>query len=282
MGDVDMNLGQLLLRQGLLSEEDLADALSEHERSGLPLAQVVVRLGLVKEDALVGALGAQQQSKAKKGVGEMLLEQGCITQEQLDKALMTQKMTGKRLGQTLVDLKFMPEERLVESLANQFDVPRVKLDTFDIDDDAGMYLPEDLCRENKIVPLFVTKSEDEFHRERKTLTIAVADPTNMHIMDIVKFKSRMEVKSVVASEADVVKTIDRVFLMALKRSKAKKLDQIARFNDSKMIEVKMSKAEEISYLQGLVREAEFWESKDKYEGYYLAVRTRLNRLLSEV
>ena len=190
-----MNLGQLLLRQGVLDEDQLAHA----------------RLGMVSEETLTNILGSQMQSSTKMRIGEMLLAQGYITQEQLDKALETQKTTGKRLGRTLVDLGYMPEERLVEILSRQFEVPYVKLDNFNIDPNAYTFLPEDMCKQYKVVPLFVQKGEDDRRQVRSVMTIAMTDPTNMRTISIVKFKVRMDVDIVMASEADVMKAIERVF-----------------------------------------------------------------------
>ena len=206
-----MNLGQLLLRQGVLDEDQLAHAMAEHKRTGLMLSKILVRLGMVSEETLTNILGSQMQSSTKMRIGEMLLAQGYITQEQLDKALETQKTSGKRLGRTLVDLGYMPEERLIEILSRQFEVPYVKLDNFNIDPNAYTFLPEDMCKQYKVVPLFVQKGEDERHQMRSVMTIAMTDPTNMRTISIVKFKVRMDVDIVMASEADVMKAIERVF-----------------------------------------------------------------------
>ena len=206
-----LNLGQLLLRQGILDEDQLAHAMAEHKRTGLMLSKILLRLGMVSEDTLTSILGVQMQSSTKMRIGEMLLKQGYINEEQLNKALEMQKTTGKRLGRTLVDLGFMPEERLIEILSMQFEVPYVRLENFIIDPDAYTYLPEDLCKTYKIVPLFVLKAEDERHMQRVSLTIAMTDPTNMRVINIVKFKVKMEVDIVMASEKDVLKAIDRVF-----------------------------------------------------------------------
>ena len=211
ISNAKMNLGQLLIRQGVLDEDQLAHATSEHKRTGIPLAKILIRLGMVSEDTLTSILGVQMQSTTKMRIGEMLLAQKYITQEQLDQALEEQKKTGKRLGRTLVDLKFMPEERLVEILSKQFEVPYVKLENFALDPEAYTYLPEDLCRTYKVVPLFISKGEDDRRVQREAMTIAMTDPTNMRVINIVKFKVKMEVDIVMASDADVVKTIDRVF-----------------------------------------------------------------------
>ena len=211
MNNNKMNLGQLLLRQGVLDEDQLAHAMAEHKRTGLMLSKILVRLGMVSEETLTNILGSQMQSSTKMRIGEMLLAQGYITQEQLDKALETQKTSGKRLGRTLVDLGYMPEERLIEILSRQFEVPYVKLDNFDIDPNAYTYLPEDMCKQYRVVPLFVQKSEDERRQVRSVLTIAMTDPTNMRTISIVKFKVRMDVEVVMASDADVQKCIERVY-----------------------------------------------------------------------
>ncbi len=206
-----LNLGQLLLRQGVLDEDQLAHAMAEHKRTGLMLSKILVRLGMVNEETLTNILGSQMQSSTKMRIGEMLLAQGYINQEQLDKALETQKTSGKRLGRTLVDLGYMPEERLIEILSRQFEVPYVKLDNFSIDPNAYNYLPEDMCRQYKVVPLFVQNGEDDRRQAKSVLTIAMTDPTNMRTISVVKFKVRMDVEVVMASEADVMKAIDRVY-----------------------------------------------------------------------
>ena len=109
MNNSKMNLGQLLLRQGVLDEDQLAHAMAEHKRTGLMLSKILVRLGMVSEETLTNILGSQMQSSTKMRIGEMLLAQGYITQEQLDKALETQKTSGKRLGRTLVPSTTCPK-----------------------------------------------------------------------------------------------------------------------------------------------------------------------------
>ncbi len=211
ISNTKMNLGQLLLRQGVLDEDQLAHAMSEHKRTGIMLSKILVRLGMVSEDTLTSILGVQMQSTTKMRIGEMLLAQGYINEEQLNKALEAQKSTGKRLGRTLVDLGYMPEERLIEILSRQFEVPYVKLDNFHIDSEAYTYLPEDLCKQYKVVPLFIQQSEDERHASRQTMTIAMTDPTNMRTITAVRFKVKMDVDVVMASDEDVKKAIERVF-----------------------------------------------------------------------
>ncbi|MCQ2063191.1 MAG: Flp pilus assembly complex ATPase component TadA [Fibrobacter sp.] len=206
-----MNIGQLLIRQGVLDEDQLDHVLAEHKRTGLAVSKILLKLQMVTEEQLTAILGHHMPTTAKRRIGEMLLEQGYISQEQLDLALENQKTSGKKLGRILVDLGYMPEERLVEILSRQFEVPYVKLENFNLDADTYTYLPEDLCKQYKIAPLFISKGDDERGFQRTSMTLAMADPTNMRVINIVKFKVKMEVDVVMASEADVLKTIERIF-----------------------------------------------------------------------
>ena len=198
------NIGELLLRQGIIDEDQLKHALSEQERTGIMLSKILVRLGMVSEDTLTNILGVQMQSTTKMRIGEMLMAQGYITEAQLNKALEQQKITGQRLGKTLVSLGFMPEEKLIEILSIQFEIPYVSLSNFSFDPDVVKYLSEDVCRGYNVVPLFVNLKE-------KILTIAMSDPTNMRVIDIVKFKAQMDIDVVMASEKDVSAAIERLY-----------------------------------------------------------------------
>lgn len=176
--DKKTNLGAILLRLGLIDEDQLEHAMSEHQRTGILLPKILVRLGMISEEALTQILGTQIQSATKMRLGEMLVLQGYISEEQLSFALEEQKKTGKRLGRILVQLGYLPEERLIEILSAQLEVPFIHLSSFNFDPDIAGKLKEDVCRRYDVVPLFITD---------KTLTIAIADPTNMGVVDIVKF-----------------------------------------------------------------------------------------------
>ena len=205
------SLGQLLVRVNLIDEDQLRYAEDEikfwaQKGKKLTLAQVLVKANMVKQEALTDILGVQMQSVTKKRIGEMLLDQGFITQDQLNEALEKQKTSGgKRLGRVLVDLKFIDEKKLTDILCCQFEVPYVKLDTIKLDEKVYEFIPEDQCKANKIVPLYVTKDA------RQALVVAMADPTNVRLRDSIKFKVKRNVDVVMASEQDIKKTIDTLF-----------------------------------------------------------------------
>ena len=205
------SLGQLLVRVNLINEDQLRYAEEEVKYQAqlgkrVTLAQILIRAGMVKQEALTDILGVQMQSVTKKRIGEMLLDQGFITQEQLNEALEKQKTSGgKRLGRVLVDLKFIDEKKLTDILCCQFEVPYVKLDAIRLDEKVYEFLSEDQCRSNKITPLYVTKDS------RQALVVAMADPTNVRLRDSIKFKVKRPVDVVMASEQDIKKTLDTLY-----------------------------------------------------------------------
>ena len=205
------SLGQLLVRVNLINEDQLKYAEEEvkfwtQKGKKLTLTQVLLKAEMVKPEQLTDILGVQMQSVTKKRIGEMLLDQGFITQEQLNEALEKQKTSGgKRLGSILVDLKFIQQDKLMKILCCQFEVPYVKLDSIKLDEKVYEFISEDQCKANKIVPLYVTKDA------RQALVVAMADPTNVRLRDSIKFKVKRNVDVVMASEQDIKETIDILF-----------------------------------------------------------------------
>ena len=205
------SLGQLLVRVNLINEDQLKYAEEEvkfwtQKGKKLTLTQVLLKAEMVKPEQLTDILGVQMQSVTKKRIGEMLLDQGFITQDQLNEALEKQKTSGgKRLGSILVDLKFIEQDKLMKILCCQFEVPYVKLDAIRLDEKVYEFISEEQCKTHKIVPLYVTKDA------RQALVVAMADPTNVRLRDSIKFKVKRNVDVVMASEQDIKKTIDILF-----------------------------------------------------------------------
>ncbi len=205
------SLGQLLVRVNLINEDQLRYAEEEVKYQAqlgkrVTLAQILVRAGMVKQEALTDILGVQMQSVTKKRIGEMLIDQGFITPDQLNEALEKQKTSGgKRLGRLLVEMGFIDEKKLTDILCCQFEVPFIKLDSIKLDEKVYEFLSEDQCKAYKIVPLYVSRDA------RQALVVAMADPTNVRLRDSIKFKVKRNVDVVMASEQDIKKTIDILY-----------------------------------------------------------------------
>src|SRR5438270_11697211 len=135
-------------------------------------------------------------------LGEILLREGLITQEQLRKALLEQKNTGMRLGYTLVKLGFIEETEVSKMLARQYRMPAVDLSRFEVDPKILKLLPPDIATKHTVLPL---------KREGRTLTVAIADPNNVTAIEDIKFITRCDVFPVIAGEYTLRNAIERYY-----------------------------------------------------------------------
>src|SRR5437016_4846775 len=135
-------------------------------------------------------------------LGEILLREGLITQDQLKKALLEQKNTGMRLGYTLVKLGFVEETEISKMLARQYRMPAVDLSRFEVDAKIIKLLPPDVAIKHTVLPL---------KREGRTLTVAIVDPNNVTAIEDIKFITRCDVFPVIAGEYTLRNAIDRYY-----------------------------------------------------------------------
>ena len=199
-------LGEILVAQGHVTEDQLTQALTEHRRTGISIGTVLVKMGFISDEDLTSVLGEQIQLNQRKRIGEVLFEQGLITEEQLAQGLEEQKRTHEQLGKALVRLRFITEEKLVDILSAQLDVQHVVLENFTFNKRLVQLIPEDLARKYKAIPLFERDG---------TLTVAMADPTNLRTLDHLKFKTGKEIDPVIASDKSVLAAIERNYSSGL-------------------------------------------------------------------
>ncbi len=141
----------------------------------------------------------------KKGVrhrmiGQMLVEGGLLTQEQLTRALEEQKRRGGRLGGVLKAMGMVDELTMIEFLGRQLGIPHVDLSKATIDPDIVTLIPEALARRTRAVPI---------NRDGKDLTVAMVDPLNVFAIDDIRRTTGLEIVPVVATEREIMKAIDR-------------------------------------------------------------------------
>src|SRR5579864_1129581 len=137
-------------------------------------------------------------------LGDLLVKEKIITSEQLTAALRAQKEKGAnaRLGSTLVQLGFVSDEEVTNFLSRQYGVPAINLQYFEIDPGVVKLVPEETARRYQILPL---------SRVGASLTIAMADPTNVFAIDDIKFMTGFNIEPVVASEPAIAEAIDRAY-----------------------------------------------------------------------
>jgi type IV pilus assembly protein PilB len=135
-------------------------------------------------------------------IGDLLIREGLITKEQLDHALLEQKQNGTRVGYNLVKLGFVPEIELTKTLAKQFKMPAVDLSKFTVDPKIAKLIPAEMALKNLVLPL---------KRDGRTLTVAMADPTNMGVVEDLKFITRYDIFPVVAGEFTLRNILEKMF-----------------------------------------------------------------------
>jgi type IV pilus assembly protein PilB len=133
-------------------------------------------------------------------LGDLLLKQKLITQEQLETALKLQREEGGKIGEALVRVGAVSESDITETLSQQFGVPSIDLAHFEIDPAIIKIVPGEVARKYGVLPVNKTGA---------TLTIAMGDPTNVFAMDDIKFMTGYNVEPVVASEIALRKAIDK-------------------------------------------------------------------------
>jgi len=133
-------------------------------------------------------------------LGDLLVAEGLIDREQLQRALLAQKGTTEKLGSLLVRLNLVNEDQLVGFLARQYGIPSVTLSQLDIDPDVLKLVPAQMARKYEIVPV---------ERKANVLTLAMADPTNVFALDDVAFMTNFQILPVVAAQGAIRKAIER-------------------------------------------------------------------------
>ena len=143
------------------------------------------------------------QPRLKMRLGDLLVQEQIISDDQLQLALQQQRQTGRKLGTTLIDLGFISEVQLLQFLARQLDVPFCDLNSLTIDASAVTLLPEVQARRYRA--LAVNLSDDK-------VTVAMSDPADLSALDaIAALLSPREMVLAVAREGQLLEYFDRLY-----------------------------------------------------------------------
>ena len=133
-------------------------------------------------------------------LGELLVREGVLNHEQLTKAQQEATSGGQRLGYTLVKLGFVTETAILRVLARQHRMPAVDLSRFEVDTRLLKLVPADVASKHSVLPL---------KRDGRQLTVAIADPTNLGVVDDLKFITRYDIVPVLAGEFSIRTAIEK-------------------------------------------------------------------------
>jgi len=177
-------------------------------------------------------------------LGELLVKEKLISQDQLKQALEYQKQHGGRLGTALVKMGLVTDDEVTAVLSRQYGVPSINLKYYEVDPTVVKLIPQETAVRYQIVPL---------SRVGSTLTIAMTDPTNVFAMDDIKFMTGFNVEPVVASESAIAEAISKFYG---ENASVQELDKVMKDLAGEETDLELAGEEEQMDLASLEKAAE--------------------------
>jgi hypothetical protein len=141
---------------------------------------------------------------ARIKLGELLVRAGVLDDFKLKAALAEQQRWGGRLGRILVEMNFVSEDLLVKALSKQLGVPRARLEQLDVPPDIVGRIDPQFASTHALCP-------ERYLPEKKTLLVAMVDPTNVGAIDELRFKTGLRIETSLAGELEITQAIDTLF-----------------------------------------------------------------------
>ena len=135
-------------------------------------------------------------------LGELLLREKLLTSDQLKSALDLQKKNGIPLTTALVNLKIITEEEMAKALSRQLGYPYIDLNQFEVYPEVINLIPVEIAKKAMIMPI---------HRIRSFLTLAMVDPTDLDIIEDIRFRTGLSIQPVIASETGIMNAISKYY-----------------------------------------------------------------------
>ena len=137
-----------------------------------------------------------------KQLGELLIERGVISQQQLDKALNVQKEKGGLIGEVLVELGFAKEEDITQALTAQYGFPYLPLANYEINPEIVNIIPSRVARQYLLIPV---------DKVGNNLTLTMSNPLNVHAVEDVELLSGCSIQIFVSTLSDVKGAIEKYY-----------------------------------------------------------------------
>jgi type IV pilus assembly protein PilB len=135
-------------------------------------------------------------------LGELLVREKLISLSQLRNAQEEQQKGGGNLGYTLAKLGYISDDEITNFLSQQYRVPTIDLADYEIDAEIVKLVSKEQCEKHRVVPV---------SRTGNALIVAMADPTNLHAIDDLKFLTSYNIEPVIASETSILATIEKYY-----------------------------------------------------------------------
>ncbi|MCH5252323.1 MAG: Flp pilus assembly complex ATPase component TadA [Lachnospiraceae bacterium] len=166
--------------------------------------------------------------RKRKRLGDLLVDAGVVTEEQLAEALKQQRELGLRLGETLIELKFTDENEITEALHRQMGFPIAKIREAKLSPEVIALLPENIVRKHSVIPFELDEDNPNI------LRVAMLDPLDILAIDDLSIVTNMQIEVMVATPSDIHFAIERYYgneqvaKMAESYSEERKKQQLAR------------------------------------------------------
>jgi len=160
-------------------------------------------------------------------LGDFLLADKLITQDQLEQALSTQKKEPGKIGSILIRLGYVAEEDIAQALSKQFGYPSINLSKFEIDEKVVELIKPEIARKHIVMPV---------HRIGSILTIAMGDPSNLFVLEELRFSTNLRIQAVISPESSILETIEKYYGSSTGIEAQKFLEEI-ELSDDASIEV---------------------------------------------
>ena len=138
----------------------------------------------------------------KKLLGELLVEDGALTRDQLREALDQQKKAGGLIGEILVSLGYITEESLTVALARQLDIPYLPIENYSLNQDAVALFDEPFLRRHIFLP---------FDRDEKRLFLAIANPLNDQAVSEIEQTAKLKPQVFISTRSEILNSLDIIF-----------------------------------------------------------------------
>ncbi len=145
---------------------------------------------------------AEFKINISRKLGELLVSNSLITEQQLSEAVEFQKKTGLKLGQVLIEKGYITEKQLLEFLSKQFSIRFIELSQIEIPHDIVTIIPEATARRYSLIA---------FEKKDNRLSVAMADPLNIVVLDELKMMTGYNIEPVFALDGDIQSAIDRYY-----------------------------------------------------------------------
>jgi type IV pilus assembly protein PilB len=234
-------LGEILVDEGIITQEQLDKAIRIQEQTGLKLGDVLVSDAIITQEQLINALDMQSKiltalnasiDQKRKKLGEILIEKGIIDELQFERVLELQKESGRKLGELLVVEGLVTEEQIIEVLEEQLGIKSIDIVNHYIDTEVAHMIPEKICREYMALAVEVINGQ---------LIVAMTDPLDYYAVHEIKNAVPLPVKIAIASSKQILTKIDDLFSnVAAERAVE---DFVKMYNTGKNIPVEEAQGE---------------------------------------